>query len=156
MLQRIGLAQALIHSPKFLILDEPMSGLDPDGRYQVTQIIQEVAASGATIFFSSHLLTDVERLCDRLVIIDHGKIIYEGLQKTFVATGRSGFEITYTPAASATAAVQNCSDLHEVAQFLAQLEKQKGRLVEVRQPRVSLEEAFNDIKKQHAYFRDVQ
>ncbi|MBY0316476.1 MAG: ABC transporter ATP-binding protein [Bdellovibrionales bacterium] len=156
MLQRIGLAQALIHKPRFLILDEPMSGLDPDGRYQVTQIIQEVAASGATIFFSSHLLTDVERLCDRLVIIDYGKIIYEGLQKNFLTAGDGGYEVTYTPQDSATVAIKNCKDLSEVTEFLNQIKSQNASLLEVKQPRVTLEEAFNQIKKQHSQQREMQ
>lgn len=149
MLQRVGLAQALIHSPKFLILDEPMSGLDPDGRYQVTQIIQEVADAGATIFFSSHLLADVERLCDRLVIINHGKIIFQGLQSQFLSSGDSGFEVIYQSIPASEILVQSCSSLKEVNLFLVQLEKSGGVLLEVKQSRQSLEEAFNQIKNQH-------
>jgi ABC-2 type transport system ATP-binding protein len=76
MLQRIGIAQSILHRPDFLIWDEPMSGLDPDGRYMVKQIMKRMHQAGTTIFFSSHLLQDMQELCDRLVIIDQGKILF--------------------------------------------------------------------------------
>lgn len=84
MLQRIGLAQALLRQPDLLILDEPMSGLDPDGRLLVKDILHEEKKRGTTLFFSSHLLADMEELCDRLIVIDDGKILYEGPQETFL------------------------------------------------------------------------
>ena len=65
MMQRLGLAQALLHDPELVILDEPMSGLDPMGRMDVRGIITELKASGRTVFFSSHIISDVEALCDR-------------------------------------------------------------------------------------------
>lgn len=83
MLQRIGLAQALLRSPEFLILDEPMSGLDPDGRVIIKDIILEQKKLGTTIFFSSHLLGDMDELCDNLVVINKGELIYQGDLKTF-------------------------------------------------------------------------
>jgi ABC-2 type transport system ATP-binding protein len=76
MLQRIGIAQSILHKPEFLIWDEPMSGLDPDGRFLVKQIIKSMHEQGTTIFFSSHLLQDMQELCDRLIIIDQGKILF--------------------------------------------------------------------------------
>ncbi len=78
MLQRIGIAQSLIHRPELVIFDEPQSGLDPDGRIEVANIIRETAKEGTTIFFSSHLLPDAEKLCDRLVVMRQGTICYEG------------------------------------------------------------------------------
>lgn len=83
MLQRIGLAQALLRSPEFLILDEPMSGLDPDGRVLIKDIIREEKEKGTTLFFSSHLLGDMDELCDDLVVIDKGQLAYEGNLKDF-------------------------------------------------------------------------
>lgn len=83
MLQRIGVAQALLHQPEILILDEPMSGLDPDGRILIKDIIQEQRQAGKTIFFSSHLLGDMDELCDDLVVIDQGQLIYQGELKSF-------------------------------------------------------------------------
>lgn len=83
MLQRAGLAQSLIHDPELLILDEPMSGLDPDGRFLVKNILRELKSQNKTLFFSSHLLEDVEELCENLVVIHHGKILYNGQTQSF-------------------------------------------------------------------------
>ena len=74
MVQRAGIALALIHDPDVVILDEPMSGLDPIGRKMVGDIMMELKAQGKTIFFSSHILTDIERFCDRVGIIVSGKL----------------------------------------------------------------------------------
>lgn len=146
MLQRVGLAQAIIHQPKFLILDEPMSGLDPDGRYQITELIKELGQAGTTLFFSSHLLDDVEKLCDRLVIIDKGRILFEGLKTNFIQSGNVGYEITYT--------INNQNfkkmalDLTAVQSILTDVKNQSGTLISVREPRVSLEEAFAKLKRE--------
>jgi len=78
MVQRIGMAQALINDPDVVFLDEPMSGLDPMGRYQVRQIILSLKEKGKTIFFNSHILSDVELICDRIAILAQGKLICNG------------------------------------------------------------------------------
>lgn len=74
MVQRAGLAMALIHEPQVIILDEPMSGLDPIGRKMVGDLIMELKSEGKTVFFSSHILTDIERFCDRVGIIVSGRL----------------------------------------------------------------------------------
>lgn len=76
MLQRIGIAQALIGEPEFLILDEPMSGLDPDGRILIKDILKSLKKKNLTVLMSSHLLEDVEELCEDLIIIHQGEILY--------------------------------------------------------------------------------
>jgi ABC-2 type transport system ATP-binding protein len=78
MLQRIGLAQALVAEPDLLVLDEPMSGLDPIGRKLVSDLMQDLNGKGVTIVFASHILSDVERLCDRVAILNKGKKVAEG------------------------------------------------------------------------------
>jgi len=78
MVQRAGLALALIHDPKVVILDEPMSGLDPIGRKMVGDIILELKGEGKTVFFSSHILSDIERFCDRFGIIVDGRLRHTG------------------------------------------------------------------------------
>jgi ABC-2 type transport system ATP-binding protein len=78
MLQRTGLAAALVTDPQMLILDEPMSGLDPVGRKEVRDLIFEERAQGRTIFFSTHILGDVEAMCDRVAILREGKVVVSG------------------------------------------------------------------------------
>ena len=78
MLQRVGMAQALMNDPEIVFLDEPMSGLDPTGRYQVREIILSLKAQGKTLFFNSHVLSDVEIICDRIAILDQGELVCIG------------------------------------------------------------------------------
>ena len=78
MLQRIGLAQALIHDPELIILDEPMSGLDPIGRKEVRDLILSLRDQGKTVFFSTHIVSDVEMICDRVGILAKGKMVTSG------------------------------------------------------------------------------
>lgn len=84
MTQRIGLAMAMIHDPDIYILDEPMSGLDPLGRRLVADLIQKLKHSGKTVFFSSHILSDIERLCDRVGILHQGCLLYCGTLAGFI------------------------------------------------------------------------
>jgi ABC-2 type transport system ATP-binding protein len=78
MLQRVGMAQALINDPEVVFLDEPMSGLDPLGRYQIREIILSLKQQGKTIFFNSHVLSDVELICDRIGLLARGELIAIG------------------------------------------------------------------------------
>lgn len=78
MLQRVGIAQALLARPDFLILDEPMSGLDPDGRILIKDILKSLKKKNITLLMSSHLLEDVEELCDDLIIVHKGETLYNG------------------------------------------------------------------------------
>jgi ABC-2 type transport system ATP-binding protein len=78
MLQRVGLAQALVNDPELVVLDEPMSGLDPIGRRQVRDLIAGLRQSGVTVFFSSHIIADIEVLCDRVAILQRGRLAHLG------------------------------------------------------------------------------
>jgi ABC-2 type transport system ATP-binding protein len=78
MLQRLGIAQALVHDPNVVFLDEPMSGLDPIGRVEIRDLILRLQAEGKTVFMNTHMLHDVEMVCDRVAIIVDGRIRYEG------------------------------------------------------------------------------
>lgn len=86
MLQRIGMAQALINDPDVVFLDEPMSGLDPMGRYQIREIILSLKAQGKTIFFNSHVLSDVELICDRVAVLAQGELICMGTLNELLGT----------------------------------------------------------------------
>ena len=97
MLQRVGLAQALINDPELVFLDEPMSGLDPLGRYQMRNIILSLKDQGKTIFFNSHILSEVEQICDRIAILSEGDLICSGslnellgTDNTYQIKGRGG------------------------------------------------------------------
>ncbi len=78
MMQRIGLAQAVLHNPRLVLLDEPTSALDPIGRREVRDLIRSLAARGMTVFLNSHLLSEVELVCDRVAIIDQGRVVQSG------------------------------------------------------------------------------
>ena len=78
MLQRLGLAQAMLHDPELLILDEPTDGVDPVGRSELRTLLQELKSEGKTIFINSHLLQEVELVCDRVAILDHGNLLRVG------------------------------------------------------------------------------
>lgn len=84
MTQRVGLAQAILHDPELLILDEPMSGLDPIGRKQVREILVEQRRRGKTLIFTSHILSDVEMLCDHVVMINRGVVTADGTMHTLL------------------------------------------------------------------------
>ncbi len=93
MLQRIGIAQAILHDPKLLLLDEPMSGLDPMGRYEMAKLIQSLGNEGKTILFSSHILHDIETLCDRVAIISHGELLKNLELKSILTSSITGIEV---------------------------------------------------------------
>ncbi|MDD4151416.1 MAG: ABC transporter ATP-binding protein [Candidatus Gracilibacteria bacterium] len=93
MLQRIGLAQSIINKPKLLFLDEPMSGLDPIGRKMVKDLLIELKKDGTTIFFNTHILADVESICDKISIIHKGHIIVDSKEVSSISGGLENFFI---------------------------------------------------------------
>jgi ABC-2 type transport system ATP-binding protein len=98
MQQRIGLAQALVHDPEIVFLDEPTDGVDPVGRAAVREIVQDLKRRGTTIFINSHLLMEVELVCDRVVIMTRGKILREGsVEDLTPRTGAVRFTLREAP-----------------------------------------------------------
>src|SRR6201998_4581457 len=95
MLQRAGLAQAILHNPQVVVLDEPMSGLDPLGRREVRDIILELKKEGRTVLFSTHILSDAEMLCDRVGVIAGGKLRGVGAPNEIVGIQAHGMEILF-------------------------------------------------------------
>lgn len=93
MLQRFGMAQALIADPELVILDEPLGGLDPIGRKELKDIIAELRKAGKTVFFSSHILADIELLCDKIAMVNKGRLIYTGPTRDFLQGGQREVEI---------------------------------------------------------------
>ncbi|MEH1929707.1 ABC transporter ATP-binding protein [Nostoc sp.] len=153
MLQRVGMAQALINEPDLVFLDEPMSGLDPVGRYQMREIILALKAAGKTIFFNSHILSEVEQICDRIAILAQGELICSGSlnellggENTYHVKGRGGdWEILkkwiptlrFEPDSSWQGTLQD--DYYD---FLASLRLMDGKIIAMSLSRRSLEEFF--------------
>src|SRR3954452_1362781 len=102
MQQRLGLAVALLGAPRLVILDEPTSALDPVGRRDVRSIVRQAADAGSTIFLNSHLLTEVERVCDRVAIVDHGRVLASGRIDDLL--GESSVRVRVTDLAAADVA----------------------------------------------------
>lgn len=140
MLQKVGLAQALIHDPELVILDEPVSGLDPDGRLALSEIILETAKRGPAVFFTSHLLHDTERLCERLVVIKGGVSIYEGTTEALL--DKSGVETEVSFLASGEKKAIRVSDQELLQKEIKRLMGEGAQILEVRRLRASLEEIF--------------
>jgi ABC-2 type transport system ATP-binding protein len=153
MLQRVGMAQALINEPKLVFLDEPMSGLDPVGRYQMREIILALKADGKTIFFNSHILSEVEQICDRIAILAQGELICSGslnellgVTNIYHVKGQGGdWEIlkkwipslAFEPDGSWQGTLQD-----NYYDFLASLRLMGGQIITMKLSRHSLEEFF--------------
>ncbi len=144
MLQKIGLLQAVIHEPDLLILDEPMSGLDFNGRSCVMEIIHQVADRGTSVFLSSHLLHDVERLCSDLVVLKEGEVIFEGDMGEFMGAESEKMEIIYMDKNKADQ-TQVASNLEECQKILDELRSQKLNVVSVERVSTNLEETFRKL-----------
>src|SRR6266496_5543464 len=158
MLQRVGLAQALINNPEIVFLDEPMSGLDPVGRREVRDLIASLRTEGKTVFMCSHILSDIEVLCDSVAILKGGRLARAGSLEELRARESSLIEIIASGAdastvrqhlsggATVTATASGLrievSDEREVDAVIAALRKANGKLVAVQPVRQSLEELF--------------
>jgi ABC-2 type transport system ATP-binding protein len=130
MLQRIGLAQAIVHDPKLVILDEPTAGVDPLGSAAIGDILLAMKARGKTVLLCSHLLGQVEELCDRVAILDKGRLILEGAVSDVLSRQE---QQVFT--------VEGLTDA-ALAEIRAVLARHGGNLLEVSHPRVSLEKLF--------------
>jgi ABC-2 type transport system ATP-binding protein len=159
MLQRVGLAQALIHDPELVILDEPMSGLDPIGRKQVRDLILSLRDQGKTVFFSTHIIPDVEMICDRVGVIVKGRLLTTGRVDELASHGHTqsvevvcqGITVGDVPAIgkAAVRVVQRGPQAlivlprpDELERVLEEIRKHGGRLISVTPHKGSLEELF--------------
>jgi ABC-2 type transport system ATP-binding protein len=159
MLQRVGLAQSLINDPEIVFLDEPMSGLDPVGRREVRDLIGALREEGKTVFMCSHILSDIEVLCDRVAILKRGRLAQVGYLDELRRTndGPSRMEVVAT-GTEAAALQQHLPDTEisptprglrieiasedEIEGVLAALRKTGGKVVSVQPIKQSLEELF--------------
>lgn len=148
MLQRIGLGQAVLHRPELLILDEPMSGLDPDGRAIISNLIREIADSGTTVFFSTHLLPDVENLCERLLILRNGEVAYDGTKKDLLQTLKSDYVVRFFH--DNREQELRLPDLSQAQKMVDQLRAENKAILELRPDRPSLEVVYMSFAKDKA------
>lgn len=114
MLQRIGFLATILHEPELVILDEPLSGLDPIGRKELKDVIHEVYKNGKTVFFSSHIVPDIEEVCDRVVFLKEGKLVYDGSVNSILNSGK---ESKYVLKFRTTQIVQSNLALADVKHF---------------------------------------
>jgi ABC-2 type transport system ATP-binding protein len=155
MLQRAGVAQAILHDPQVVFLDEPMSGLDPVGRREVRDIILDLKRQGRTIFFSTHILSDAEMLCDRIAVLVEGKLQGVGAPGDIVSIDVQGMEILFElhdGRALPTSLVEQAArtggryriEVPEAQLFatLEQLRECRARILSVAPVRPSLEDYF--------------
>ena len=155
MLQRVGIAQAIIHDPEVVFLDEPMSGLDPLGRHEVRELIQQLKDEGKTIFFSTHILSDAETLCDRVAVIHKGELRGVGVVNDFRSSIAEKTEIVWVGAASLPAVSKMAVEHHITSDtvratvqsadldcVLEKLREQRARLISVTPVHRTLEEYF--------------
>ena len=152
MLQRIGVAQAIINDPEVVFLDEPMSGLDPMGRYQIREIILSLKAQGKTIFFNSHVLSDVEQICDRIAILNAGELLcigsldqLLGKADTYQVKGKGG-NIDTLKGLVKGLVCENDNWYGELPgnpqEFIASLQSMDAQLISMSLEHISLEEFF--------------
>ena len=149
MLQKVGVAQAIIHDPDLVILDEPMSGLDPDGRLAVAEIIQDVAKRGAAVFFSSHLINDAEKLCDRVVMMRDGLALFDGALEDLLAETGQGFQIRLKKNGALIS--KSVADEQELQSEIRKILATGDAIVEVTPVQKTLEEIFvsRALRKEH-------
>jgi len=156
MMQRIGIAQALINDPKVLIFDEPTSGLDPVAHIEIRNLIESLRDQGKTVFLSSHQLSDVELVCDRICILNYGKLVKQGRVDDLVSEGRTEITAANVPAevtgrlreltgqvsGDASRLVVTCSDESLVNEAIDLIRNSRGQLISVVPLKRTLEEIF--------------
>ena len=155
MLQRVGIAQSIIHDPEVVFLDEPMSGLDPVGRHEVRELIQGLKDRGKTIFFSTHILSDAEALCDRVAVIHKGELRGVGVVNDFRSSIAEKTEVIWLGANALAAVNDLVTDPHitgdtvratahssNLDRVLERLRQQHARLISVTPIHRTLEDYF--------------
>ena len=161
MLQRVGFCSVLLHDPSLIMLDEPLSGLDPTGRKELKDAILEVNRQGKTIFFSSHIVPDVEEICEKVVFIEKGKLLYEGsIDKLMLENEESvyQFKISKNQVAHNTQWKYKTSESEnyfiittpreKCQEFIQELVEKKIDIESLMPIRPSLEEIFYKVKNQ--------
>jgi len=146
MQQRLGFISTVIHTPKFLVLDEPLSGLDPLGRRDFKKILKELNEEGTTIFFSSHIVADVEEICNDVVFIEKGNLIYDGKIKDLLEKNTTeNYQLSYYEN-NGNLVLEKCL-ASEKEQRLSTLILQGCQIASLEKDKINLEEIIYKIKK---------
>ncbi len=146
MVQRLGLAQVLVHEPDIYILDEPMSGLDPLGRALVKQIIMDLKNKGKTVFFSTHITSDVELICDRVGIIKQGRLLIVADVASIISEGVTGYQLHFRLKGDISDS-EKYVEKERLAAFLSEAEAFGWQVSLVEPRRKNLEDFFLDTIK---------
>lgn len=146
MVQRLGIAQVLLHNPDVYILDEPMSGLDPLGRALVKNIILDLKKQGKCVFFSTHITSDVESICDRVGIILKGELKRVDKVDTILSGGIHGYIVRVKNSVSGSSSEQHVR-VEELSQVLASEQNSGNEIILVEPQRTNLEDFFLNIVK---------
>jgi ABC-2 type transport system ATP-binding protein len=146
MVQRLGIAQALLHDPDLYILDEPMSGLDPIGRALVKEIMLDLKRRGKSVFFSTHITSDVESVCDRVGIILKGELQSVERVETIMAEGVLGYTLTVRGAGSD---IERYVLKDELSAAMREIQAAGSEISLIEPKRKSLEDFFLDIVRAH-------
>ena len=144
MLQRLGFVSCLIHNPKLLVLDEPLSGLDPMGRRDFKKILVELNKSGVTIFFSSHIVSDVEEICNKVIFIEKGKLVYEGNLDSLLMKHANDLYTVKTLENGKVETAHLTSE--EKNNYLESMLAKKIEVIEIEKEKITLEEIIYKIK----------
>jgi ABC-2 type transport system ATP-binding protein len=145
MLQRLGFTTALVHDPKLVILDEPVSGLDPIGRKEIKDAICEINKEGKTIFFSSHIVPDIEEICHSIVFLEKGKLNYQGPISNLLITDQESYNITFRNK-SKNEIINKTILLSEKERFLSELNLSENELISLTPVQITLEESLYKVK----------
>lgn len=160
MLQRIGFMATILHEPELIILDEPLSGLDPIGRKELKDVIVEVHREGKTVFFSSHIVPDIEEICDRVIFLKEGRLVYDGaVEKLLKSEEQTEYLVKFKTSSKIqlSSIIKNHQTFPGDLQVVTVAESSKGGLMQelvaknidiigVEHIKPSLEEIFYHIK----------
>ena len=165
MRQRLGIAQAIFHQPELLLLDEPLNGLDPQGAHDLREVLRQMAAKGVAVVISSHMLSEIDQVADDLVVMDHGRVIFDDTMRA-LKQAQSRRVMLRTPNEAAAKQVLTAMSLtydYHDGEFAISWPQEKGPVLplaqalfdqrilitELHEVDASLEESFLNFVKQH-------
>jgi ABC-type multidrug transport system ATPase subunit len=139
MKQRVGLAMALLHRPRFVILDEPTNGLDPSGMREIRQLLRSLVENGTSVLLSSHLLNEVQQVCDRIAVLNKGRVVAQGRVDQLLSAQKPAVRVTVSDASAAIRAFETLADIENL--------QTDGNVITL--TGVSTQDVMNHLLQQH-------